>query len=83
MFVPEVCISLPWFPTYHATPCSNLLLLPPVLSTEPAGFDFAGHIPFLTARVADELAEVRPKKGKTYRDLYWGTTAAKPENPSG
>ncbi len=46
MRVAEVCVSSPWFPTYHATPCGNLFLLPPVLSTQPARFDFFGHIPF-------------------------------------
>ncbi len=35
-----------------------------------------------TARVADELAEARLKKGKTYRDLYWGAPTAKPETPT-
>jgi leucine dehydrogenase len=30
-----------------------------------------------TARVADELAEARLKKGKTYRDLYWGAPGEK------
>jgi hypothetical protein len=82
MRVAEVCVSSPWFPTYHATPCGNLFLLPPVLSTQPAGFDFWGHISFLTARVADELAEARLKKGKTYRDLSWGAPAFRPESPS-
>ncbi len=47
MRVAEVCVSSPWFPAYHATPCGNLFLLPPVLSTQPAGFDCLGHIPFL------------------------------------
>ena len=28
-----------------------------------------------TARVADEMAEARLKKAKTYRDLHWGGTA--------
>jgi leucine dehydrogenase len=28
-----------------------------------------------TARVADELAEARLKKAKTYRDVHWGTAA--------
>ncbi len=35
-----------------------------------------------TARVADELAEARLKKGKTYRDLYWGVPDSKPETPT-
>ena len=35
-----------------------------------------------TARVADELAEARLKKGKTYRDLYGGDATPKPETPT-
>jgi hypothetical protein len=31
---------------------------------------------------ADELAEARLKKGKTYRDLYWGASDSKPETPT-
>ncbi len=46
MRVAVVCVSSPWFPTYHATPCGNLFLLPPVLSTQPGRFDFLGHIHF-------------------------------------
>lgn len=46
MRVAEVCVSSPWFPAYLAAPCCYLFLLPPVLSTQPAGFDFLGHIPF-------------------------------------
>jgi leucine dehydrogenase len=34
-----------------------------------------------TARAADELAEARLKKGKTYRDLYWGGTERQPPAP--
>jgi hypothetical protein len=33
-----------------------------------------------TARVADELAEARLKKGKTYRDLYWGASGEEPRS---
>jgi hypothetical protein len=33
--------------------------------------------------VADELAEARLKKGKTYRDLYWGASDSKPDSSSG
>jgi hypothetical protein len=46
MRIAEVCVSSPWFPAYLAAPCGNLFLLPPVLSTQPAGFDFLGHSPF-------------------------------------
>jgi hypothetical protein len=31
-----------------------------------------------TAQVADELAEARLKKAKTYRDLFWGFTIRTP-----
>ncbi len=47
MFVAVLCISSPWFSAYLAAPCCNLVLLPPVLSTQAAGFDFLGHILFL------------------------------------
>ena len=33
-----------------------------------------------TARVADELAEARLKKGKTYQDLYWGASGEEPRS---
>ncbi len=48
-----------------------------------AGVDASAGTGVSTARVADELVDARLKKGKTYRDLYWGAPAAKPDSSSG
>ncbi len=60
MRVAVVCVSSPWFPTYHATPCGNFFLLPPVLSSQPAGFDLLGHIPFLAVSLILLLESSQP-----------------------
>ena len=83
MRVAVVCVSSPWFPACHATPCGNLFLLPPGLSTQAAGFVFWDTSPsFVEAgnRPRCQLNSVARKLStntRTYtRILLWQVQAA-------
>ncbi len=67
--------------------CQSLAVRVRALWSLPGGSPVAGWQAIQArggrARVADELAEARLKKGKTYRDLYWGASGEEPGSPSG